>query len=304
METINEDNNSIAQQSEVFAAFYHLPGNVDVLDITNDILASDHVTQQQKTAISNQKRQLAIFRYPSDNLNLKALISYVPKASKQKTLIILRGGSKSFGIPNPASNILMAENYNVLLALYRGGINGGTDEFGGADVNDVKNLIDYIPQLSELLDIPIQNEGMYMIGSSRGGMQMFLTLARFPDLQYKFRKIVSLSGLLDLHHTIASRADMREMFIHEFGLVGGVNDHVWVNSRNPMHVANALRKDLPVLILQGTEDLHIDLDQGYNMVKRLRSMGNDVTYIEIEGGDHCLTNQDNRTQIITDWLNV
>ena len=46
------------------------------------------------------------------------------------------------------------------------------------------------------------------------------------------------------------------------------------------------------------------LEEGYHMVRELKANGNPVTYWEIEGGDHGLTNQANRWDMIADWLEM
>ena len=38
------------------------------------------------------------------------------------------------------------------------------------------------------------------------------------------------------------------------------------------------------------------------MVSKLQSAGNNVTYWEIEGGKHCLSNIVDRTKLILNWL--
>ena len=137
---------------------------------------------------------------------------------------------------------------------------------------------------------------------SRGGMQMFLALARFPDLQTRFSKIVSLSGALDMRQCIASRSDMEEMFVEEFGLKKGINEEEWINKRDPILTASQMNPELPILIIQGTDDNRVTLEDGYHMVKELQANGNNVTYWEIEGGKHCLLNISDRTELILRWL--
>jgi len=60
--------------------------------------------------------------------------------------------------------------------------------------------------------------------------------------------------------------------------------------------------ELPILIIQGTNDDRVSLEEGYAMVDKLQSAGSKVTYWEIKGGRHCLNNVTNRTRLILNWL--
>lgn len=284
------------------AKFYELPQDVEIREITDDLLNSSLITETQKQRIRDFERRIFVFTYPSDGLKIKGLLSFVPHPEEHPTLFFLRGGNRIFGILNPASDLMCAGQYTVIATTYRGGVSEGVDEFGGSDVNDVKNLVDFIPQLESKLNLSLQQEKMYLLGGSRGGMQLFLALARFPELQERFAKVVSLSGLLDMHECIAMRPDMKEMFIRDFGLIENVNEEEWIQQRDPLVAACQIKPSLPILVIQGTQDNRVSLEEGYHMVSQLQGQGSDVTYWEIDGGEHCLSNIDDRVQRILSWL--
>lgn len=282
--------------------FYEMPSDQDLLEITEKVLQSPHVEEAQKRDILQTQRRIFVFTYPSDDLKIKGVISFVPHPEEQPMLLFLRGGNKKFGTPNPGSETMCARQYTVIASTYRDGINEGTDEFGGKDLNDVKNLVDFIPTLQQKLAIQLNDEDMYLIGFSRGAMQMFLSLARFPELQSRFAKIVALTGLLDMRETINSRDDMKKMYIEEFGLIEGVNEEEWINSRDPILAADKISRELPILIIQGTADIRVTLQEGYNMVAKLEESGHDVTYWEVPEGEHGIRNIKGFSQRIFDWL--
>lgn len=193
----------------------------------------------------------------------------------------------------------------MIAPLYRGGLSEGQDEFGGADVNDINNLINFIPKLEEKLNVSFQPSDVFMIGASRGALEMFLSLARFPDLQNKVDKIVSLSGILDLRELMQSRPDMTDMFKTEFGLIPGVNEEEWINYRDPLLTAPQIRKDLPILILEGTDDIRTNPEEGRHMLQKLEDSGHqNVTYWELQGGQHALSNMSDRMDLIAGWLEL
>lgn len=301
-ETIEEENQRILEISNQIAKFYEMPEGVDLVEITDQILASPLLKDSRKETILAFQRRTFVFTYPSDGLKVKALISFTPGTRCNPTMVFLRGGNRTFGVTSPGSDVMTYENYTVLAPTYRDGVSEGTDEFGGADVNDVKNLVDFIPQLEEKLGIAIQQERMYLMGGSRGGMQMFLALARFPELQDRFAKVVSLSGLLDIQESTTFREDMKKMFSEDFGYVEGVNDEEWISRRSAILAADLIKQELPILITQGTDDTRISLAEGYHMVEKLQARGCDVTYWEFDGGNHCLSNVPNYLKLIISWL--
>lgn len=300
-EQIDKDTQRIQAMSEEYAKFYELPEDTDILDVTDVILNSEFVSEKEKEYIRSFERRIFVFTYLSDGLKVKGFISFAPDAQERPLVVFLRGGSQDFGIIHPGTSLLGSQQYTVIATLYRGGISEGEDEFGGQDVNDVKNLIDFISQLEEKLNVPFQNERMYLLARSRGSMQMFLTLARFPELQTCFTKAVSLSGLLDLHEWIASRPDIEEMLIKDFGLTEE-NQEDWVALRDPLLTADKIRLDLPILIIQGTRDNRVGIEGGRHMVSRLQEQGNQVTYWEIADETHDLENIEKCYEMIQEWL--
>jgi dipeptidyl aminopeptidase/acylaminoacyl peptidase len=302
-ESRRKESEKMMEVSLQYAKFYELPSNVEIKEITEELLNSPLVRDERKQMIRDFQRRIFVFTYPSDGLQIKGVISFVPEPQENRTIVFLRGGNRMFAILNPASDFMCAEKYTVIATAYRGGVSEGEDEFGGRDVNDVKNLIDYIPQLEQKLNVTLQNEKMYLIGGSRGGMEMFLTLARFPELQHHFAKLVSLSGMLDMREWIATRSDVKEMFIQDFGLIENENEEEWINQRDPLLAADKIQcPQLPILIIQGTADNRVGLESGYHMVSRLQANGQNVTYWEFEGSQHCLSDRDDRVKLILNWL--
>lgn len=301
-ENLRQESEKLGNLSAEYAKFYEMSNDVELRDITAELLQSPHVKEAQKKSMQQFNRRVFVFTYPSDGLKIKGFISFVPDAQNHPLLVFLRGGNRIFGTPNPGSDFTCFEQYTVISTMYRGGVSEGEDEFGGSDVNDVKNLIEFIPELEDSLNLNFQKQKKYLLGGSRGGLQMFLALARFPELQKYFSKVVSLSGLLDLRACVATRPDMEEMFIRDFGLKKGVNEEEWVNKRDPLLTVENIQSQLPILVIQGTHDNRVSLKEGYNMVTKLQTAGKNVTYWEIEGGKHSLYNIEGRVNLILKWL--
>lgn len=302
-EILKEESKRVLERSlRIAEQFYSLEENEEYKEITQTILDSEDTKESVKQLIRSSDRRFFLFKYPSDGFQVKGYISFVPYAEESPLLVFLRGGNRTFGLMHPATDLTCAHSYTVIATTYRGGISEGVDEFGGAEVNDIHNLMEYFPIIQKKIDVYFSPNKTFLLGGSRGGMEMFLALNRSIGLQHKITKAVSLSGLLDLHECMAYREDMRKMFIKDFGLNPETNEDTWIAYRNPIANVSCIRKDLPVLILQGTEDLRVSLHEGRHMVDVLERNGNPVTYLEVEGGDHCLANQPDRMNIIINWL--
>ncbi len=299
---LNKESEEILQRSTETAMLYALEPREELKNITQALLVHPHTPGSVKTAITNQHHQFYVFTYPSDGLMIKGYISLPAKINEPLPLIILlRGGNRLFGLPHP-DEFSALESYSVVVTTNRGGVSEGEDEFGGEDVNDVKNLIDFLPTLEQKLDVQFHASNKYMIGLSRGGMQLFLALERYPELQHKIKKVASLSGLLNLAHALEDRSDFKDFLIENFGFTNDEKGKAWLARRQPINHVSKLFTDLPILIAQGTKDTRVSLKEGYDMMEALQNAGHMVTYIEIEGGDHVLRNTPDFIPFLMDWL--
>lgn len=296
-------NNYIKNISKEIESLYTLNDNEKWRDITAEVLASADTPAENKQCILLHKRRIIVFKYPSDGLWIKAFISYTPSPTFRPMLLLYRGGNESFGLLNPGIIYAIWGYYTVVSSTLRGGVSEGKDEFGGQDVNDIKNLVDFIPTISRELNIQLQPPCVFMLGLSRGGLEMFLTLAKFPELQNRVNKVVALSSILDLHHMLQERSqDMKDMLTQHFGLQEGKKGEAWIAARDPLNTVPSIKKSLPVLIVQGTADIRVDLEEGHRMTETLKKNGNAVQYWEIANGSHVLMNNPYIMNNITRWL--
>lgn len=296
----DQDTEEMLNRSKQLSKLYELPEETFLHEITEQILSHPLTSKKQREANIARGRRSFVFIYLSDGLKVKGLISFVSEPEKESLLMVLRGGNKSLGILNPGGQLLGLANYTIITTVYRDGICEGIDEFGGSDVNDVKNLYDFIPTLEEMLQHQFLNKNKYILGASRGGMQMFLALSRYPELQ--FQKAISLSGLLDIRTCMAERIDMKQMFENDFGLKEGVNEEDWIKKRDPLLAIEKIDTELPIVIIQGSSDIRVGLEEGYRMVEKLYTLGNNVHYVEVENAGHCLSDRDDFGKLIHYYL--
>ena len=268
----------------------------ELVEITEELLASDSVHLDVKRLILEKGRRVFLFEYPSDGMQIKGYISFVPKAQEQNLLVFMRGGSGVYDVKSPGDRINFWGDHTIISSTYRSGPSPGRDEFGGRDVVDVKNLVDHIPRLEQQLGISFTQKEKIAVGFSRGGMQLFLALKRFPELGDYFDRAVSVCGVLDLEHFSKGNPFFARLI--RFTLLQRINQS-WIDARNPLKICHTFPKGLPLLVIQGTNDQLVALSEGKEMVSRLRAQGVSVSYREKEGVSHC---HHSFGETVNEWL--
>lgn len=297
-----EENGKIAESSDFVEELYSIPADQKWKDITQLVLDNPTTAVEARESIIKNERKIILFTYPSDGLLIKGFLSFTPNPEHHPLLIIFRSGNQKFALMNPGISLATYKDYTVISSTLRGGVSEGVDEFGGKDVDDMKNLVEFIPKIAAEIGIQLHPHCTFMLGASRGGLEMFLTLAKHTELQNHVDKIVSLSSILDLHEQILNRPlDMKPMFENFFGM-DPKNPGPWIKERDPLETAPFIKSTLPILVIQGTEDKRVHLKEGKNMVNALKNTGHSVDYWEVPGGNHTLTNVPHLMDDVTQWL--
>lgn len=285
---------------------YFLGSDKDYIDITDRILQVESMPAQIKQRFVEQNRRFYLFTYQSEELKIKSMISLVRSPQTQPLLCVLRGASRmeslpSFLYPEMATLFALDSEATVLLGMHRDGVSEGVEEYGGSDVADVYALSLYLPLLASRLEISLDPEQMFLIGPSRGGMQLFLALAKFPELQCFFKKFVCVSALLNTEISALKNPGWAEKMAEQFQYDGSKE---WLNRRNPiLALPKIVNKHLPFLIIQGTADPRICLEEGYSMLQSMKEQGfANVSYWEVFGGNHTLKNHLEYISLIRYWL--
>lgn len=298
----------LADEIALKEALYCLAPGESVRDITSDILAQPTLPPAMRQTFIEQKRRFFVFWYPSDGLKVKSMVSTIDGPSQQSLVVLLRGASRMEALPAflyPSKELLFCSESRAIIVAgcYRDGVSEGVDEYGGEDVNDVAHLTAYLPTLLHTLDVQADPQRQHMVGVSRGGMQMFLALAKFPELQTSFCKFVSLSGLLNLDLFASNNPDWCDKMERHFGFD---RSQEWLDQRNPLHaVAKMGNKHLPFLLVQGTADPKVCVEEGYSMLQAMKTDGfTNVHYWEVGGGDHTLKNHPEYVPLILAWLEL
>ncbi|TPW12262.1 MAG: peptidase [bacterium] len=222
--------------------------------------------------------------YLSDGLRVAGYMVEPKGEGPFPCLIVNRGGNREFAALTPRTvALLMARmaswGYLVVGSQYRGNAGGeGREEFGGADVNDVLNLV---PLLEARPKADTKRLGMY--GASRGGMMTYLALARSD----RFKAAVLRSGVSDLLSTRKDRPEMDSLFVELIPGYDFRNEQPLID-RSAVRWADKLPKTTPILILQGTADWRVDPRESLEMSRALLDANRPFRLVLLEGGDHGL----------------
>ena len=227
--------------------------------------------------------------YMSDGLRVRGYLVR-PRSSGNATrlpaIIDNRGGNRDFGAwtdLDAARRLarVAAWGYVVVASQYRGVDGGeGIEEFGGADVNDVLNLI---PLLDRLPGVDSTRIGM--TGWSRGSMMTFIALTRTTRV-----KAAAIGGTVsDLIETGRQRPEMEtEVFAQLIPRFATKRDSV-LKSRSAVFWAERMHKQTPILILHGTSDWRAGPSQALRLADALLAAKHPFRLMMFEGGDHGLS---------------
>jgi len=127
-----------------------------------------------------------------------------------------------------------------------------------------------------------------VVGASYGGYAALMEAARNSDL---YKCAVSFAGVTDVADLVSSHRNYTNYEI--------VKEQVGSNSRmlrerSPLrHVEDI---DIPVLLAHGTKDRRVLVRHSQRMNRALERAGKDVTYLELEDGDHHLSREEHRLE--------
>ena len=131
-----------------------------------------------------------------------------------------------------------------------------------------------------------------IVGASYGGYAALMGVVKTPEL---YRCAVSFAGVSDLPDLIGHWRDY--IGGDEWGetMIGRVwGDRERLRATSPARQAERIR--VPVLLVHGTVDRRVPIEQSEVMVKALKSANKTYRYIEQEGGDHYLSRYEHRLE--------
>jgi dipeptidyl aminopeptidase/acylaminoacyl peptidase len=127
-----------------------------------------------------------------------------------------------------------------------------------------------------------------VVGGSYGGYAALMEAARNPEL---YDCAVSFAGVTDVAYLVRSYRNFTnyEVVKQQIG-----DDFGELRERSPLALADEI--NIPVLLGHGTEDRRVRVRHSQKMHRALEKRGKDVSYLEFDGGDHFLSNEQHRLQ--------
>ncbi|MGH8772654.1 MAG: alpha/beta hydrolase family protein, partial [Burkholderiales bacterium] len=238
-------------------------------------------------------------RYLSDGMEVVGHIFKPIETSGKKFPVIIynRGGNREFSKNTPFDMVefydFLKAGFVVIASQYRGNDGGeGREEFGGADVKDVLNLVPLARSLGYA-----DTNNIFMYGHSRGAMMTLLAIKEGCPI--RAAAVVGVSS--DLEIESARRPELARM---ESELIPGFDEDP-ESAYFERSAANwAHRIDVPLLILHGADDWRVEVGQALTLARELIDANNDDFELKIYANDdHSLTlNREDKTKRIVGWF--
>ena len=253
-------------------------------------------------ASTNTSIECLRIQYLSDGLKVVAFLVKPRNSDGRRYPVIIynRGGVQDMG-KIAAANILdfyelAAHGFVVLASQYRGNDGGeGVEEFGGADVNDVLDLVSLASSL------PYSDaKNIFFYGLSRGGMMTFLALSRGAVVN----AAAVVGGIYDLQGLIESARQRMPAVANRVTKL--IPDY---SSRGASALAERSAAQwpekitVPVLMIHGADDEEVPVSQALAFAARLSGLRKEYELIVYAKEIHeALNNRRDRDARIIAWF--
>lgn len=235
--------------------------------------------------------------YMSDGLKVAGLMwRPVDQGTRRLPLLIYnRGGNRDFGKNAPWNPFhrFAAEGFVMLAPQYRGVDGGeGVEEFGGADIHDIVNLL---PVARSLGNVDLDN--VFVLGWSRGAMSTLVALKRGLNAN----AVAVGGGLFDLTAEARRRPAVVKNVWSELMPGFATRRDELLLERSAVHWPEQI--SAPVLILHGTGDWRASPADALVLAQKLQSAGKPYELIVYANDDHSLNaNAVDRNRRIIEWF--
>ncbi|MDD8060846.1 alpha/beta hydrolase family protein [Shewanella metallivivens] len=227
-----------------------------------------------------------------DGLAIEAFLT-TPKNTEAKhlpTIIFPHGGPISYDSTSFDywAQFFANRGYAVLQMNFRGSagygyqfMSSGLKNWGLEMQNDVEDGAHWL--IEQGITDP---KRMCIVGASYGGYAALMGVAKTPDL---YRCAISVAGVTDLEYLVKSSRgyDNSKIVKKQIG-----DDYDDLYQRSP--ISKAANIKVPVLLIHGTKDRVVGARHSEAMYDTLNDLHKSVKYVELENGDHHLSNNEHR----------
>jgi len=220
------------------------------------------------------------------------------EGDKLPTIVFPHGGpmARDYAGFDYWTALLAYNGYAVLQPNFRGS-SGYGHEFEMAAVQGYGNEMqdDLQDAANWLVEEGIANKDKICIGgASYGGYAALMAVVKHPET---FKCAASFAGVTDLERIVSKARYFtnKEIVRKQFGTDGDKLEKV-----SPVNFAKQINR--PVLLVHGSDDNVVPVYHSREMDDELKDEGKDVTYIELEDGDHYLSHQPYRIKTLKSFL--
>ena len=289
---IAQENGSIIERNT-----YQFPSYEKAVEATDVERYTDRTAYQ--TAVEDNRFEFQKLKYMSDGLKVVTYL-YKPKHSdgrKFPTIIFNRPSVVRGDIAPELISFCQrfaAEGFVILVPMLRQSDGSeGRDEVGGADVNDLMNVL---PVVRSLAFVDMNN--LFMYGASRGGMMTYQAINRgFPiNAAAVFGAFTDMQELLDTHPQQYPLAMLTK---------------IWPNYQaERIEITKARsaifwpeRLNVPLLIMHGGKDRSVNTTQSLALAQELQKLGRVYELVIYAEDNHSLSkNQEERDRRTISWF--
>lgn len=236
--------------------------------------------------------------YYSEGLRVNGFMTEPREPGKYPALIFNRGGNRDVGALNGWEFIPFAEAKFVVVATqYRGGGGSeGYDNLGGADVNDVLNLIPLLKSREQ-----VDSSRIVMYGTSRGGMMTYIALRKLAQAgRGDIRAAATASGIADLFMWAKERPDLDGGAYQDLVGASTKSNPAAFRERSATYWPQLIRA--PLLIMHGSLDDVVSAEQSKALYSKMRGVGRVANLLILPGADHGLTAFDGGAPYALTWF--
>jgi dipeptidyl aminopeptidase/acylaminoacyl peptidase len=286
-----ENGTVVEQKAYVFPQYEKA---VETTDVEN---YADRAAYEK--AVGDTSFEFQKLTYLSDGLKVTAYL-YKPRRTEGQKLpcVIFNRGSAVRGDIAPELvtffHRLASEGFVILAPLLRQSDGGeGKDEVGGADLDDLMNIVPVAKSLGF-----VDADNLFMYGESRGGMMTYQAVRRkFPvKAAAVFGAFTSLQELVDEHPEQYTPALFKQLWpdyeARKAELFEARSAALWAGELN-----------VPLLIMHGGADPGVNPSQSLNLAQRLQKAGKVYELLVYADDNHILAhNQEDRDQRAVRWF--
>ena len=201
------------------------------------------------------------------------------------------------------ASFLASRGYAVIQPNYRGSggyganwENAGRRQWGGLMQTDVEDGVAALGRAGI-----IDPARVCIVGASYGGYAALAGATLTPD---RYKCAASIAGVSDLGEMLrqvaaeSSASSMSSDFWRQ-SIGDRHEDSDQIRAVSPAQLADRVR--IPILLIHGTDDTVVPIDQSRRMLNALNREDKNVRFVELRGDDHWLSDAPTRIQMLRDW---